>query len=73
MVLHNHVDGSDTIFSKMQVPLVNNTMGTWLVVIRRGTYQANDEDIRWSYETVSDLWPDVETDSDSSYNVSGDE
>ena len=73
MVLHKHVDGENTNFFTMAGTLVNNHLVKWLVVIRRGTYQANDEDIRWSYETVSDLWPDVETDSDSSYNVSGDE
>ena len=30
-----------------------------------GTYQAASEDIRWKYEPVYDLWPDIEPDSDS--------
>ena len=38
----------------------------WLGVIRRRTYQAASEDIRWAYEKVSDLWPDVEPDIDFS-------
>ena len=41
-------------------------MGKWLGVIRRGTYHAVSEDIRWSYEPVSDFWPDIEPDSESS-------
>ena len=40
-------------------------------MIRRGSYQAADEDIRWAYEPVSDLWPDIEPYSDSSVGGSG--
>ena len=41
-------------------------------MIRKGTYQAASEDSRWEYEPVSDLWPDIEPDSDSSDDVSRD-
>ena len=33
MVLHKHVDGAETRFSTMAVPLVNNIFGKWLGVI----------------------------------------
>ena len=42
-------------------------------VIRRGFYKAAYEDIRWSYEPVSDLWPYIDTASNSSDDVSIDE
>ena len=42
-------------------------------MIRRGTYQSASEDSRWEHEPVSDLWPDIEPDSDSSNEGSGDE
>ena len=57
MVLHNHVDGADTIFATMLEPLVNKTLVKWLGVIRRGSYPAESEDSRWAYEPVSNLWP----------------
>ena len=63
MVLHKYVYGADTIF--FSGPLVNNLLGKWPGVIRRGTYQAASEDSRWEYEPVSDLWTDIEPDSDS--------
>ena len=66
MVLHKHVDGADIIFSTTAGPLANNNLEKWLGLIRRGTCQAAYEDIRWAYEPVSDLWPDIELDSDSS-------
>ena len=37
-----------------------------------GTYQSADEDIRWANEPVSDLWPGIEPNSDSSPDVSSD-
>ena len=49
MVLHKHVDGTDTIFSITAGPLYNNPLEKWLGVIRRGTYQADSEDSRWKY------------------------
>ena len=73
MVLHKYVYWVDTIFATMVVPLVNNMLETWLGVIRRGTYQAAAEDSRWAYEPVSDLWPDIKPDSDSSDDGSSDE
>ena len=33
---------------------------------RRETYQSASENIRWSYEPVPDLWPDIDPDIDSS-------
>ena len=66
MVLYQHVYGADTIFSTMSGPFVNNPLGKWLVVIRRGTYYAASEDRRLEYCPVTYLWPDVEPDSDSS-------
>ena len=65
MVLHKHVYALDTIFSTMAVPLARNPLGQWLAVIRRGTYQEASEDSRWAYDTVSDLWLDIDPDSDS--------
>ena len=73
VVLHNHIDGEDTRFSTMEVPLEKNTLVKWLEVIRRGAYQAVSEDIRWAYETVSDLWTYINPDSDSSKDRSNDE
>ena len=45
--------------------LTNNPLVNWLGVIRRETYQAASEDSRWGNELVSDLWPDIDPDSDS--------
>ena len=42
-------------------------------MIRRGTYQAASEDSRRAYEPLSDLWQDVDPDSDSSDDGSSDE
>ena len=53
-------------FVNMAGPLANNISGKWLGVIRRGYYQVASEDIRWEYETVSDVWPYIEFDSESS-------
>ena len=61
MVIHNHLDEVDTMFSIMEVPLVNNPLFKWIGVIIRGTYQAEVEDSRWEYDPVSYLWPDVDT------------
>ena len=47
MVIHKHVDGSDTKFSTMAVPLVNNPLLKWLGLIITGAYQAAAEDSRW--------------------------
>ena len=57
----------------MAVPLVKNPPEKWLGVIRRRTYQVAYEDSRWAYEPVSDLCPDIETDSDSRDDGSSDE
>ena len=73
MVLHKHVDGEDTRFFTMAGKLANNPLLKWLGVIRRGTQQAASEDIRWAYELVSNLWPDIEPDSDSRDDGSSDE
>ena len=72
MVIHKHEDGVNTIFYTMVGPLVNNTLEKWLGLIRRGSYQAASEDIRRSYEPVSDLWPYIDTDSDYSDDESSD-
>ena len=42
-------------------------------MIRRGTYQASPEDSRWAHEPESDLWPYIDTDSNSSNYGSDDE
>ena len=73
MVIHNHVDGEDTIFSTMLGTLVKNHLGKWLGVIIRGTCQSASEDIRWAYELVSDLCPYIEPNSDSIDDGSSDE
>ena len=73
MVIHKHIYGVDTRFSTMERPLEYNPLEEWLGVIRRGTYQAASEDIRWAYEPVSNFWPDIESDSDSSNGGSSDE
>ena len=73
MVIHKHVDETDTIFSTMVGPLTKNILGNFLGVIRRGTYQAASEDSRWKYEPVYDLWTDIEPNSDSSDDGSSDE
>ena len=73
MVLHNHVDGSDTRFSFMYGPLVNNPLVKWLGVIIRGTYQSASENRRWEYEPVYDLCPYIEAYSDSISDGSNDE
>ena len=57
----------------MEGPLKKNPLEKWLGVIRRGTYQAVSEDSRWAYEPVSDLWPVIDCDSDSSNYESSDE
>ena len=72
MVLHKHVDGADTRFATMEGPLVNNPLGKWIGVIRRGSYQAASEDSRWEYEPLSGLWPDIEPGSDFSNDGSSD-
>ena len=73
MLLHKHVDGANTKFSTMSGPSVNNPLSKNLGLIRRGYYQAAAEDNRWAYEPVSNLWPDIEPDSDSSADGSIDE
>ena len=70
MVLHKHADGADTRFATMARPLMKKPLEKWLGVIRRGTYKEESEYIRWAYEPVSDLWIDIEPDSDSSDNRS---
>ena len=39
MVLHKHIDGSDTRFATMARPLMKKPLEKWLGVIRRGTYK----------------------------------
>ena len=70
IVQHKHLYGADTIFSTMSGPLVNNPLEKWLGVIRRGSYQAADEDRMWAYEPVSDLWTDIYPESDYSIDWS---
>ena len=70
MVIHNHVDGEDTKFYTMSGPLIKNPMGKCLAGIRRRSYQAAAEDSIWPYKPVSDLWPDIDPDSDSSFDGS---
>ena len=57
---------SDLLWQRSYVTIGKNPLGKWLGVIKRGAYQASSEDSRWSYEPVSDLWPVIEPDSDSS-------
>ena len=73
VVIHKPVYGADTRFSTMEGPLANNHLRKWLGVIRRGTYQAASKDSRWVYEPVSDLWPDMYLDSNSSGGGSSNE
>ena len=56
----------------MSVPLVKIPLGKWIEIIRRGAYQAEFGDVRWEYELVSNLCPDLEPKSDSSYYGSSD-
>ena len=42
-------------------------------MIRRGSYQAEADSSIWAYETVSDLWPDMDPDSDYSDDCSREE
>ena len=56
----------------MSVPLVKIPLGKWIEIIRRGAYQADSGEVRWEYELVSDLCPDLEPNSDSSYDGSSD-
>ena len=72
MVLHKHAYVTDTCFYTMSGTLVNNPLVKWLGVIRRGSYQAYYEEIRWEYEPVSNLWPDIEPYIDSSVDGSSD-
>ena len=65
MVIHKYEYGANNRLSTMSGPLDNIVLEKWLRVIRTGTYQAESEDIRWSYEPVFDLWLDIESDSDS--------
>ena len=69
IVIHKHVYGSDTRFSTMKGPLVNNYWENWLGVIKIGAYQTVAEHSRWSYQPVSGLCPDVDSGSDSSDDV----
>ena len=39
MVLYKHVYGTDTIFATIPRTLMNNPLGKWIELIRRGTYQ----------------------------------
>ena len=73
MVIHKYVDRADARFSTMTRPLTNNPLEKCFRVIRRGTHHAEPEDIKWLYEPVSDLWPEIEPDRDSSYDKSSDE
>ena len=72
MVFHNHIYRADTIFSTMTGPLVNNPLEKWFGAIIRGTYQAASEDIRWEYEPVSGLCPDIDPNGYSSDDGSSD-
>ena len=72
MVLQKNVYGKDTIFTTMLVPLVKILLGKWIEIIRREAYQAESGDVRWEYELVSDLCPDLKPNSDSSYDGSSD-
>ena len=73
MVIHKHVDGKETIFTTMSGLFPNNTLVKWLGVIRRGTYKSSSEDSRWAYAPVSDLWPEIEPNSDSRDDGASDE
>ena len=64
---------TDTRFSTMAGLLEKNLLEKWLGVIRRGTYQSAFEDSRWEYEPVSDLRPEIDTDSNPSDDGSNDE
>ena len=68
MVVHKHLDGVDTIFAAMAGLLAKKYLEKWTGVVRRGTYQESSEDSRWAYEPVSDLWPDIDPDSDFNYD-----
>ena len=70
VVIHKNLDGVDTIFSAMSIPLIKNPLVKWLIVIIIGSYQAEAEERRWEYEPVSDLCTDIEPDSDSSVDDS---
>ena len=73
MLLHKHVDGADTRLSTMEGLFVNNPLGKWLGVTRRGAYQAAPQDSRCGYHPVSALWPDIDSDINSRNDGSSDE
>ena len=73
IVIHKNLGGKDTIFATMTGPFLNSSLGKYLGVIRRGIYQEESEDNRWTYEPVLYLWPYVDPDSDSSDNGSSNE
>ena len=72
MVLHNHLDGVDAIFSTMVWSLASNTPEKRIEGIIIRTYHSESEDSRWEYEPVYYLWLDVELGSDSSDDGSSD-
>ena len=67
MVSHKHMDGADTRFDTISVPLFNDPMGKCLILIIMVTYQSDSEDSRWYYKQVSEFWPDVDPDGDYIY------
>ena len=52
-------------FSTMEGPFVNNPLEKWIGFIRKETYEAASENIRWAYELVSDFGTYLNPDSDS--------
>ena len=58
--IHKHIYRAYNIFATISGPLMDNPLGKWRELIRRGTYQAVSEDSRWAYELVYDLWSDIE-------------
>ena len=73
MVLHKHLYKADTIFTTISGKLVNNPLVKCPGGFRRWAYQVAFQDIRWEYESVSDLCSDVDTSSNSRDSGSSDE
>ena len=65
LVLHNPIDGADTRFYSLSVPLDTNPLDKWLEVIRRGSFQKSGAEKQWAYETVKKIFIEMVIKSDS--------
>ena len=64
MVLHS-IDGNDTRFYPLSVPLDTNPLDKWLEVIRGVSYQKSGAEKQWAYESFKTLFIEMVIYSDS--------